>query len=329
MTPLELVAIVFVVVAVLGLAGYFAYRNFQEPVDKAALEIKKGIDNATDKDVKPNPPAITTSPAPFPAITSLSPSPVYVAPPVYAPPVYAPPVYAPPVYAPPVYAPPVYAPPVYAPPVYAPPVYAPPVYAPPVYAPPVAVPPAVAPPVAVPPVYAPPVAPPAVAPPVAPPAVAPPPVYAPPVAVPPVAVQTVAVPAVAVPPQASWSSGKARYVLGGVGASCTDVCTGAGTSCTNSTQGSETYGWEIAVEALKQSGLQQYSNQDLNNEEWRDNLRVRDGYSYPGGEFRAVPGLWIRGNQAVLNWKNQNHVGTPSQCDTRWGPMMRMCACEK
>ena len=285
MTPLELVEIVFVVVAVLGLAGYFAYRNFQEPVDKAALEIKKGIDNATDKDVKPNPPAITTSPAPFPAITSLSPSPVYVAPPVYAPPVYAPPVYAPPV-----------------------------------YAPPVAVPPAVAPPVAVPPVDAPPVA---------PPAVAPPPVYAPPVAVPPVAVQTVAVPAVAVPPQASWSSGKARYVLGGVGASCTDVCTGAGTSCTNSTQGSETYGWEIAVEALKQSGLQQYSNQDLNNEEWRDNLRVRDGYSYPGGEFRAVPGLWIRGNQAVLNWKNQNHVGTPSQCDTRWGPMMRMCACEK
>jgi hypothetical protein len=48
--------------------------------------------------------------------------------------------------------------------------------------------------------------------------------------------------------------------------------------CTNSTQGRETYGESIAFDALQRSGLRQFNNPDLNNEQWQNNYRVRDGF---------------------------------------------------
>jgi len=98
--------------------------------------------------------------------------------------------------------------------------------------------------------------------------------------------------------------------------------------CTNSTQGRETYGESIAFDALQRSGLRQFSNPELNNDQWQNNYRVRDGYEYNGGEYYSVPGLWIRENQAVPNWKNPNYTSMPSRCDSRWDFMMRVCACD-
>ena len=118
-------------------------------------------------------------------------------------------------------------------------------------------------------------------------------------------------------------------MLGPKGQNCTETCASAGSTCTNDRQDRATYGRRIALDALDRSGLQQFDDPNLNDDEWRDNLRVRDNYTYHGSEYHAVPGLWIRGNnQAVLNWKNPGYTQRPSRCDTRWGDMMRVCACE-
>ena len=130
-------------------------------------------------------------------------------------------------------------------------------------------------------------------------------------------------------PSAHWSSGDARYVLGAKGRNCTDTCANAGSACKNDRQARATYGRQIALDALERSGLQQFDDPALNDEEWRDNLRYRDEYTNNGNDYYAVPGLWIRGkNQAVPNWKNPMYTQMPSRCDARWGDMMRVCACE-
>jgi hypothetical protein len=116
-----------------------------------------------------------------------------------------------------------------------------------------------------------------------------------------------------------------RYTLGEKGQSCHETCGGA---CDDAVQGATTYGRDIVFGALSGSGHAQFDNPELNVDEWRDNLRVRDDYHYNGGEFRAVPGLWIRGaNQAVPNWKNPQFTQMPSTCGARWGDMRRLCAC--
>jgi hypothetical protein len=114
------------------------------------------------------------------------------------------------------------------------------------------------------------------------------------------------------------------YTLSEKGKSCRETCA----VCDDAVHGARTYGRAVVLNALSGSGHALFDDPELNNEEWRDNLRVRDGYVYNGGEFRAVPGLWIRGaNQAVPNWKNPEFQQMPSTCDARWADMRRLCAC--
>jgi hypothetical protein len=123
-------------------------------------------------------------------------------------------------------------------------------------------------------------------------------------------------------PQASWSSGQARYTIGSKGQNCTEACATTGSVCSSSTQGRATYGMDIALEAVRRTGIQVNNNQ-----EYQDNLRS-DGYR-PGGEYYAVPGFFINDNrQANLHWKSPNYTSMPSQCDARWGDMVRVCACD-
>ena len=118
-------------------------------------------------------------------------------------------------------------------------------------------------------------------------------------------------------------------MLGVKGRNCTETCATAGSRCTNDRQARATYGRKVAFDALERSGIARFDNPDLNDEEWRDNLRVRDGYEVNGGDYYAVPGLWIRSNnQAVPNWKNPGYTRLPSRCDARWDHMMRVCACD-
>jgi hypothetical protein len=98
--------------------------------------------------------------------------------------------------------------------------------------------------------------------------------------------------------------------------------------------GAATYGRDIVFSALRDSGHEQFNEPnrpELSEEEWRDNLRVRDEYNFNGGEFRAAPGLWLRSdrgpNQAIPNWKNPQFTRTPSTCDVTWSEMRRLCAC--
>ncbi len=113
-------------------------------------------------------------------------------------------------------------------------------------------------------------------------------------------------------------------MVGSDGQSCTDACANAGTRCTNALHGSSTYGMDIALEAVRQSGLPLRVN-----DEFQNNLRVRDGYEVRGGDYYAVPGFWRTDEgKADVNWKNPNFTGMPSRCEARWSAMRRVCACD-
>ena len=81
---------------------------------------------------------------------------------------------------------------------------------------------------------------------------------------------------------------------------------------------------DIALEAVRRSGIQVRTN-----DEFQNNFRVRDGYTVSGNDYYSVPGFFITDDgRADLNWKNSNYTSMPSQCDARWGPMVRVCACD-
>ena len=123
---------------------------------------------------------------------------------------------------------------------------------------------------------------------------------------------------------ASWTSGQARYTVGSKGQNCTEACASAGSVCSNNTQGRSTYGMDIALEAVRQSGLPVRTN-----DEFQNNFRVRDGYTVDQSWYYSVPGFWITEDQkADVTWKNPNYADMPSNCDSRWGDMMRVCACD-
>ncbi len=117
---------------------------------------------------------------------------------------------------------------------------------------------------------------------------------------------------------------KAKYILGSEGQSCTAACAAADTTCSDSIHGDATYGEDIALDAVRLSGLPLRGK-----DEFRDNLRVRDGY-YVNEESRrfAVPGLWKTDEgYADVTWKNPSYTQTPSRCDATWRDMRRLCAC--
>ena len=81
---------------------------------------------------------------------------------------------------------------------------------------------------------------------------------------------------------------------------------------------------DIALEAVRQSGLPVRTN-----DEFQNNFRVRDGYTVDQSWYYSVPGFWITEDQkADVTWKNPNYADMPSNCDSRWGDMMRVCACD-
>jgi hypothetical protein len=97
--------------------------------------------------------------------------------------------------------------------------------------------------------------------------------------------------------------------------------------CTDAFHGSRTYGRDIVVGTMRHYGLEQNGDRG---DEWQNDYRVRDKYTYSGPEFRAVPGLWIYDNgKAATDWKNEAYTGMPSTCDAAWGGMRRVCACDK
>lgn len=78
---------------------------------------------------------------------------------------------------------------------------------------------------------------------------------------------------------------------------------------------------------MRHHGLEQNGDKG---DEWHNDFRVRDKYTYNGADFRAVPGLWIYDNgKAAPDWKNEAYKSMPSTCDAKWGDMRRVCACEK
>jgi len=117
------------------------------------------------------------------------------------------------------------------------------------------------------------------------------------------------------------------YALGALGKSCDDACSSAGLVCNDASHGSRTYGRDIVFGAMRRHGLEQNGDRE---DEWQNNLRVRDNYTHGGGEFRAVPGIWIYDNgKAAPDWKNAAYTGMPSTCGAVWGGIRRVCACEK
>ena len=127
-------------------------------------------------------------------------------------------------------------------------------------------------------------------------------------------------------PQTSAPSALDRYKLGEKGQSCSEVCTNAGRTCTEFSQGTLTYGRDIVYDMMRKNGIQEESGRE---DEWQNNFRKRDGYTYTGSEFFAVPGFWVLSNgNAAPNWKNGAFNATPSTCGARWGDMRRVCACD-
>ena len=121
-----------------------------------------------------------------------------------------------------------------------------------------------------------------------------------------------------------FMSPKVTYVTGSEGQSCTKACQAANTKCSDSVHGAATYGIDIARDAVKKSGLPLRGN-----DEFQDNLRVRDRYEVLGDNYKAVPGFFsTEDGKADLNWKNPSHTQTPSTCGASWDHMMRICACD-
>ena len=115
------------------------------------------------------------------------------------------------------------------------------------------------------------------------------------------------------------------FEVGAAGASCAKTCEGKGLVCDEETQGSATYGREIAFEALRRAGVAQHGRSE---DEWQGSFRVRDKYTSSGDQVLSMPGLWMHESEAAPNWKSERHTSVPSTCAASHGGLRRVCACK-
>ena len=115
------------------------------------------------------------------------------------------------------------------------------------------------------------------------------------------------------------------FEVGAAGASCAKTCEGKGLVCDEETQGSATYGREIAFEALRRAGVAQHGRSE---DEWHGSFRVRDKYTSSGDQVLSMPGLWMHESEAAPNWKSERHTSVPSTCAARHEGLRRVCACK-
>ncbi len=94
--------------------------------------------------------------------------------------------------------------------------------------------------------------------------------------------------------------------------------------CDEEAQGRETYGRQVALDALVRSGV---ARKGQSEDEWIGSVRTRDNF-ISEGEARAMPGLWMEGSEGTPNWKSAEHMGPPSTCAAAYAGLRRVCACK-
>ena len=118
------------------------------------------------------------------------------------------------------------------------------------------------------------------------------------------------------------------YHVGASGATCDATCGARNMVCDAEAQANTTYGRDIAFEALRRGGVVQRGELE---DEWQDNVRVRDGYrTHEAGQMRSMPGIWMWGNsttEGAPNWKNEAHRNVPSTCSDAYAGLRRVCSC--
>jgi hypothetical protein len=118
------------------------------------------------------------------------------------------------------------------------------------------------------------------------------------------------------------------YHVGASGATCDATCEARRMVCDAEAQANTTYGRDIAFEALRRGGVVQRGDLE---DEWRDDVRVRDGYrTHDAGQMRSMPGIWMWGNsttEGAPNWKNEAHKNVPSTCSDAYAGLRRVCSC--